>query len=70
MDRYLIQPIEPLSFMREILDELNAMRRDPEEASEEVDKRQNKGAAAKPSPVESAPKKKKESAPESNHSWD
>jgi hypothetical protein len=70
MDRYLIQPIEPLSFMRERLDELDAMRRDPEEASEEVDKRQNKGAAAKPSPVESAPKKKKESAPESNHSWD
>ena len=70
MDRYLIQPIEPLSFMRERVDEFDAMRRDPEEASEEVDKRQDKGTAAKPPPVESAPKKNKESAPQDSHSWD
>lgn len=70
MDRYLIQPIEPLSFMRERIDEFDAMRRDPEEAAEEVDKRQHKSAAVKPLPVESAPKKNKEAAPKDSHSWD
>ncbi len=78
MDLYLIQPIEPLSFMREKLDEFNAMRQGSAGTSETgnvtrpVDSfKANTSDAEKPPPVEKAVKKKQNEAPsEDNYSWD
>ncbi|MFZ9082534.1 MAG: hypothetical protein ACO326_08360 [Burkholderiaceae bacterium] len=78
MDLYLIQPIEPLSFMREKLDELDAMRQGSSGASEAgsaagpVDSfKANTSNTEKPPPIEKAIKKKQnEAPPEDNYSWD
>jgi hypothetical protein len=78
MDLYLIQPIEPLSFMREKLDEFDAMRQGSAGASETgngtgpVDSfKANTSDAGKPPPVDKAVKKKQnEAPPEDNYSWD
>ncbi|MGA0984740.1 MAG: hypothetical protein ACO3ST_08735, partial [Burkholderiaceae bacterium] len=78
MDLYLIQPIEPLSFMREKLDEFDAMRQGSSGASEAgsaagpVDSfKANTSNTEKPPPIEKAIKKKQnEAPPEDNYSWD
>jgi hypothetical protein len=78
MDLYLIQPIEPLSFMREKLDEFDAMRQGSAGTSETgnvtgpVDSfKANTSDAEKPPPVKKAVKNKQnEAPPEDNYSWD
>ncbi len=79
MDLYLIQPIEPLSFMREKFDEIDAMRQGSSGSSGAgvqagpVDGsfKSNASSAEKPPPVEKAVKKKRnETPPEDNFSWD
>jgi hypothetical protein len=79
MDLYLIQPIEPLSFMREKFDEIDAMRQGSSGSSGAgvqagpVDGsfKSNASSAEKPPPVEKAVKKKRnETSPEDNFSWD
>ena len=77
MDLYLIQPIEPLSFMREKLDEFDAMRQGLPGSSEpgtdetfKPDSSSTKTSTSKPPAVEKAVKKQSEAPPEDNYSWD
>ena len=77
MDLYLIQPIEPLSFMREKLDEFDAMRQGLPGSSEpgtdetfKPDSSSTKTSPSKPPAVEKAVKKQSEAPPEDNYSWD
>ena len=77
MDLYLIQPIEPLSFMREKLDEFDAMRQGLPGSSEpgtdetfKPDSSSTKTSTSKPPAVEKAVKKQSEAPPEDDFSWD
>lgn len=77
MDLYLIQPIDPLSFMREKLDEFDAMRQGLPGSSEpgtdetfKPDSSSTKTSTSKPPAVEKAVKKQSEAPPEDNYSWD
>ena len=77
MDLYLIQPIEPLSFMREKLDEFDAMRQGLPGSSEpgtdetfKPDSSSTKTSTSKPPAVEKAVKKQSEAPPEDNYYWD
>jgi hypothetical protein len=82
MDLYLIQPIEPLSFMREKLDEFDAMRKTASGSSEagvssgtqdalKAESSATRTSTDKPPPVEKAVKKKQNEAPPAdNFSWD
>ena len=77
MDLYLIQPIEPLSFMREKLDEFDARRQGLPGSSEpgtdetfKPDSSSTKTSPSKPPAVEKAVKKQSEAPPEDNYSWD
>ena len=77
MDLYLIQPIEPLSFMREKLDEFDARRQGLPGSSEpgtdetfKPDSSSTKTSTSKPPAVEKAVKKQSEAPPEDDFSWD
>lgn len=77
MDLYLIQPIDPLSFMREKLDEFDAMRQGLPGSSEpgtdetfKPDSSSTKTSTSKPPAVEKAVKKQSEAPPEDDFSWD
>ena len=77
MDLYLIQPIEPLSFMREKLAEFDARRQGLPGSSEpgtdetfKPDSSSTKTSTSKPPAVEKAVKKQSEAPPEDNYSWD
>ena len=77
MDLYLIQPIEPLSFMREKLDEFDAMQQGLPGSSEpgtdetfKPDSSSTKTSTSKPPAVEKAVKKQSEAPPEDDFSWD
>jgi hypothetical protein len=82
MDLYLIQPIEPLSFMREKLDEFDSMRQGssgsssgqsqsgPVDSFEPIANSRSKDPE-KPPPVAQAVRKKSNEPPaEDNYSWD
>lgn len=77
MDLYLIQPIDPLSFMREKLDEFDARRQGLPGSSEpgtdetfKPDSSSTKTSTSKPPAVEKAVKKQSEAPPEDDFSWD
>ena len=82
MDLYLIQPIEPLSFMREKLDEFDSMRQSSADTGSghadiaPFDKSNSSSLSdakspAKPPVVEKAVQKKSNEPPaEDNYSWD
>ena len=77
MDLYLIQPIDPLSFMREKLDEFDARRQGLPGSSEpgtdetfKPDSSSTKTSTSKPPAVEKAVKKQSEAPPEDNYYWD
>lgn len=77
MDLYLIQPIDPLSFVREKLDEFDAMRQGLPGSSEpgtdetaKPDSSSTKTSTSKPPAVEKAVKKQSEAPPEDDFSWD
>lgn len=82
MDLYLIQPIEPLSFMREKLDEFDSMRQGSSGSSSgqshsgpvdsfDTPASGHSKAAEKPPSVEKAVRKKSNDPPaEDNYSWD
>ena len=82
MDLYLIQPIEPLSFMREKLDEFDSMRQGSSGSSSnqsqsdsvqsfDTPASSHSKAVEKIPPVEKAVRKKSNQPPaEDNYSWD
>ena len=77
MDLYLIQPIDPLSFMREKLAEFDARRQGLPGSSEpgtdetfKPDSSSTKTSTSKPPAVEKAVKKQSEAPPEDDFSWD